>query len=99
MESQLVYAEAARRYRKAAERGDADAQALLGLLYELGRGLQQDFVEAHKWLDLAASRVQADKQKDLVRDRNRLAAKMTPQQIAEAQRLAQGWKPVTERQK
>jgi hypothetical protein len=57
----------------------------------------QDFVQAHKWLNLAASRYAPGDQKEH-RDhglamRDDIAAKMTRAQIAEAQRLASEWKP------
>ena len=39
---------------QAAERGDAHAQALLGEMYEKGRGVRQDYAEAVKWFRQAA---------------------------------------------
>jgi TPR repeat protein len=93
MKEQQIYAQAARRYREAAQKGDADAQALLGLMYELGHGVPQDYVKAHMWLDLAASRGTAVLQNSHALVRDRVATRMTPQQIAKAQRLAQEWKP------
>ncbi len=66
----------------------------LGLMYAKGQGVPQDYVEAHKWSDLAASRHRPGKKRDdSVHDRNFLAKRMTPAQIAEAQRLAREWKP------
>jgi len=49
----------------------------------------QDYAQAHKWFNLAAASGDAD----AVSNRDRVAAKMTPAQIAEAQRLASEWKP------
>jgi hypothetical protein len=49
-------AEAARWYRRAAEQGHAGAQNNLGLLYEEGRGVEQDLSEAGRWYRLAAER-------------------------------------------
>jgi TPR repeat protein len=82
------YVEAVKWYRKAAEQGNADAQATLGFRYERGQGVSLDYVLAHMWLSLAAAKGYpcADK-------RDNLASKMTPTQIAEAQRLARDWKP------
>ena len=37
-----------------AEQGNADAQSNLGLMYESGRGVPQDYKEAIKWYRLAA---------------------------------------------
>ena len=40
--------------RLAAEQGDASAQFRLGLLYDTGEGVPQDYQEAVKWYRLAA---------------------------------------------
>jgi TPR repeat protein len=89
-------AEAVTWYRKAAEQGYADAQNNLGNIYNAGRGVPQDFVQAHKWYSLAAARSAASEvrlRNGAVKNRDRVAAKMTTAQIAEAQRLAREWKP------
>ena len=92
------YAEASHWYRKAAEQGDPDAQSKLGTLYDEGQGVPQDYLEALMWTSLAASRARGDQQKQYADQRNELARKMTPQQIAEAQRRAREWTPKTERE-
>ena len=84
------YSEAARWLRKAADQGYAIAQQGLGLIYSSGEGVPQDYVEAHKWLNLAASRSTGSDQTGI--DRDAVAKLMTPQQIAEAQRLAREWR-------
>jgi len=87
------YATALRLWHPLAEQGDAIVQFNLGLLYYWGRGgLQdsvQDYVEAHKWFNLAAARGNLH----AAGNRDWLAKKMTPDQLAEAQRLAREWKP------
>ena len=83
------YAAAAGWYRKAADQGVAQAQFNLGVMYAKGQGVPQDYVQAHKWFNLAAASGNAD----AVKNRDFVAAKMTPAQIAEAQRLASAWKP------
>jgi uncharacterized protein len=83
------HAAAASWYRKAANQGRANTQASLGLMYVFGLGVPQDYVTAHMWFDLAAARGN----RDAVRDRDKIAAQMTPEQIAEAQKLAREWKP------
>ena len=88
--------EAAKRWRKAAELGYARAQYNLGFMYEKGQGVPKDYVLAHMWFNLAASRFHAsegEKRELAVKSRNLVASKMTPAQIAEAQRLAKEWKP------
>jgi len=89
------YAEALVWYRKAADQGYAIAQFNLGQRYEHGRGVPSDYVHAHMWLSLAALRAgdATVAQQSAVKDRDEVAAKMTPEQIAEAQRLAREWKP------
>ena len=84
------YVEAVKWYRKAAAQGDASAQNNLGDTYYAGEGVLQDYVEAHKWYNLsaAAGNTIAGELRDLI------AKKMTPEQIAEAQRLAREWKPL-----
>ena len=84
-----------RSIRLAAEQGSADAQFSLGVMYTNGRGVPQDYVRAHKWLNLATSRASAEMNKRFGAARDRVGEKMTSAQIAEAQRLAREWKPKT----
>ena len=72
-----------------AEQGDANAQYNLALMYALGKGVPQDYVSAHMWLNLSAS----NGNKDAVKGRDIVEKKMSPSQIEEAQRLARNWKP------
>ncbi len=85
-------AEAVRWIRLAAEQGNADAQYNLGARYAYGSGVPQDDVQAHIWYNLAASRLQTDLLRESsARSRDEVAKRMTPEQIAEAQRLAREW--------
>ena len=89
-------AEAVMWYREAAEQGFADAQINLGLMYSKGGGVPQDFILAHMWSSIAASRYPAsekERRDKAIRNRDTLATRMTPAQIAEAQKLAREWKP------
>jgi TPR repeat protein len=52
-------------------------------MYHVGQAVPQDYVQAFKWIDLAASQGAAH---------DWLSKKMTPAQIAEAQRLVREWK-------
>ena len=83
------YAEAVKWYRRAADQGYAKAQVNLGVMYGTGQGVPQDYVQAHLWSNLAG--VGGDK--IAAENRDSIAAKMTPAQIAEAQKLAREWKP------
>ena len=58
-------------------------------MYAEGRGVAQDYVQAHMWFYLAAAQGDAK----ALKNRDSIAAKMTSAQIAEAQRLAREWKP------
>lgn len=93
------YTETVKWYRKAAEQGHADAQYFLGAMYGTGQGVPQDSVLAYMWLTLAASRFSAsegEKRGRTVLNGEIIASKMTPEQIAEAQRLTREWKPKKE---
>src|SRR5215468_7497674 len=79
-----------------AEQGDATAQYNLAVLYDTGRGVLQDYVLAHKWYNLAASHYatwEADIGASAARSRDRLTTRMTPAQVAEAQKMAREWAP------
>ena len=84
-------------FRQAADQGAADAQYNLGVMYGNGQGVPQDDVEAHKWSNLAASRVTGDEQKEYAEARDLLAKLMTPAQLAEAQKRAADWQAAFEK--
>ena len=75
--------------RKAAEQGHDDAQSNLGVMYGTGTAVSQDYVLAHMWFSLAAGSGNETGRNN----RDLLSKQMTPQQIAEARRLAREWKP------
>ncbi len=63
-------------------------------MYHNGKGVPQDYAQAHMWLDLAASSFLPGEDRDhAVKYRDIVAEKMTPIQISEAQKLAREWKP------
>ena len=82
------YHKAVKWCRLAADQGLAEAQAFLGGMYYFGQGVPNDYVLAHMWANLAA----AKGVNESVKMRDNLERFMTPQQIAEAQRLAREWK-------
>ena len=89
------YAEALKWLRLAAEQGQVSAQGHLAAMYGTGQGVPQDYVQSHKWLNLAASRSADEEREEYVKVRDLIAKDLTPEQIAEAQRLAREWKPKT----
>lgn len=78
------YTIAMRWVRAAAEQGHPLGQFKLGASYVMGKGSLENFVLAHMWLNLASARGN----KEAFNFRDVLSKQMTPQQIAEAQKLA-----------
>jgi len=85
------YATAVRIIRPLAEQGDARAQYTLGVFYDNGLGVPQDRVTSYMWFDLSA----AQGKEGAAAFRDLIARRMTPAQIAEAQKLAREKKPAT----
>lgn len=83
----LDFSEAIKWYRKSAEQGYADAQIYMGTMCHNGEGTSVNYVHAHMWFNLAAAQghVRGKELRDLIEE------KMTPGQIAEAQKLALDW--------
>ncbi len=81
------YDTAFKEFQPLAEQGEMVAQWSLGVMYERGRGVPKDSVQAYRWYTLAAG--QGD---DLAEKfKNFLEKSMTLDQLAEAQRLAREW--------
>ena len=76
------YGEAAKWYRHSADQGNAIAQYRLGRMYVLGRGVRRDYTEAVAWFKLAAA--QGVEDAGIAGDS--VAARLTAQQLAEAER-------------
>ncbi len=85
------YVEALKYFRMAADQGNPAAQYMLGGIYAMGKGVPVDIVRAHMWMNLAA----AQGNENAREGRDLLAKRMTPAQIAEAQKNAREWKPTT----
>jgi hypothetical protein len=83
------YLEAAKWYRRAADQGFASAQYNLGSMYYLGLGIPKDLVSAKMYYNLAG----AQGHEGAIRSRDELEKQMTPDQIREARKLADEWKP------
>jgi uncharacterized protein len=74
---------------RAAMPAGASAEILfhLGMLYCLGREVEQDYVAAQKWFNIAALKGSPEAR----RYRCKISRKMTASQVAEAQRQARAW--------
>ncbi len=83
------YSEACKWFKKAADQGHARAQYNLGVMYFQGWGAHKDYVRAYMWWSLAT----LGGHQEAGKNRNIVSAKMTPAQIAEAQKLTREWKP------
>jgi TPR repeat protein len=90
------FAEAARWFKMAAHQGNPRAQNGLAILYSKGLGVRRDFMEAYVWWDLAAERFEHGlRHNQALELRDMVAAFMTPEQLREAEHLADkrkdGW--------
>ena len=85
------YREAAAWFRRAVEQDLPLAQFNLGILYSDGRGVPQDDISAHMWLNIAAAGTTGEVREMAVRARDEVAARMTFFDRSEAQRLAREW--------
>jgi TPR repeat protein len=88
-------AEAVTWFRRAAEQDYTMAQHNLGAMYGSGQGVKRDFVQAYKWLNICAAKSNSG----CVTQRDLIAKKLKPAQVAEGQRLATDFKPQKEAEK
>ena len=82
------YQEAVKWYRLAAAQGNQFGQINLGMMYTNGTGVRQDFVRAHMWFTFAGAALNGDSGDTATKNRDRIASKMTAEQIATAQEMA-----------
>jgi TPR repeat protein len=81
------FKDAFRIYRDLAREGCAISQYYVGVMYLKGAGTLQDFCQAHMWLNIAASQGHRKASRKL----DYLTARMSVDQLAEAQKLAREW--------
>jgi hypothetical protein len=89
------YEEAFKWFHRAADQGNSSAQTNLGFMYCDAEGVQQDHVQAYMWFSLA-SLSSGSPLNYSAEYRDSVVKKMTPSQIAEAQKLMREWKPTTQ---
>ncbi len=88
---------AAQWFRRSAAQGYEPAFLPLARIYLAGDGLPQDFVSAHLWFNIAAARLSDGADREVgTAGRIQVEAQMSQMQVAEAQRLAREWSPVSE---
>ena len=86
------YAGAARWFRRAADQGHTNAQAVLGSLYAVGLGVPKDFVNAYVWVSLALPRLEGRMRDRAVALQDELRALMSPTEIGKARKIAGSWR-------
>jgi TPR repeat protein len=80
------YAEAIKWYRLAAKGGNRVAYSNLGSMYKKGLGVPRDPVQAYIWFNLATATRTGPKRDEDIKERDALAAQMTPAQRAATQK-------------
>jgi len=88
-------AEAVKWFKRSAEQGYTEAQHDLGALYGAGKGVKRDYMEAYKWMNICAAKGNGG----CVSQRELIAKKLKPAQIAQAQRLSSQFAPKKESEK
>jgi len=78
-------------YVKAAEQDDVVAQFLVANLYVNGQGLPEDLVQAYKWLSIAEGASHPDAKKTAEERKKLIVGRMSPGQVAEAEKQADEW--------
>jgi hypothetical protein len=81
-------------YEQAAQQEHAEAQYRLGLMYRTGQGVAMDKARAYLWFAIAAAQGH-----ERARDaRDNLQPALAPEQVREAQREAEAWRPMVAKQ-
>lgn len=81
------YQTALKWHRMAAGQGHAGAQNELAQMYAKGQGVQQDQVRAYVWYSVAGESSTGGSKTEIIKDRDHMAKRMTPDQIQKAEGL------------
>lgn len=76
--------------RERAAEGDAQAQVLVGRMYEVGKGVKQDYAEAYFWDSIA---IQYPSYRFMEGQADSAAKHLTPEQISAVNKRVAEWKP------
>ena len=89
-------------YRRAAQQGHAGAQIRLGISLANGCGVDQDLVEALKWIELARLAPSVGEKHPVRAAANEMADRlkkmMTIDQIHKSQEMVRGFRPTIEKE-
>jgi TPR repeat protein len=83
------YQAALKWHRMAAAQGHAGGQSELAQMYAKGQGVQPNQVLAYVWFTVAIASSSGGSKNEITKDRDRSASRMTPEQIAKAQQMAE----------
>lgn len=83
------YQAALKWHRMAAAQGHAGGQNELAQMYARGQGVQPNPVLAYVWFSMAIASSSGGSKNEIMKDRDRTASRMTPEQITKAQDMAQ----------
>lgn len=81
-------------FRQAADQGEPGAQLAFGSIHIRGVGVYQDLVEARTWLRLCSHASQPELSKQALALMELTGPLMTAEQITQADRRADRWRPV-----
>ncbi|MBS0152110.1 MAG: sel1 repeat family protein [Nitrospira sp.] len=81
------YQAALKWHRLAAGQGHAGAQNELAQMYDKGQGVPQDQVRAYVWYSVAGESSTGGSKTEIMKDRDHMAKRMTPEQIHKAEGL------------
>jgi|GEM_PF-6917119 len=79
-------------YLEAANQGEPFAAASLGILFNYGKGVKRDYVQAFIWYQRAISHLTGGDRQTVVEMRDEVATNLSASQIADAQHAADEWK-------
>ena len=86
------YGAAFREWLPIAAAGDARAQHVVGLMYSVGEGVPRDDVQAYMWTDLAVANYSSPTNRNrAARFRQRIAERLSPEQLRRARHMTQAW--------
>lgn len=78
---------------QAAELGFAPAQRRLAAVYFNGQDVARDTIAAYKWISLAERTWPAQTRADLVREKSRIGATLSPEEMETAKARIRAWRP------
>ena len=106
------FVEAVRWWRKAADQGNSDAQALLAIAYDSGWGVPRNATEAYFWANLSAALAAGNPDlaegspdltssaaKSVAEERNRIGATLPRNQLLAVQKRCRQWLDAFEKRK